>query len=73
VTVEYSSSQGDLAARLILATTQMEGLYAVGVRSEHHQVFISRTENLVRTAASITEIRNARLLNLAQEKVGAAE
>lgn len=73
VTVEYNSSQGDLAARLIQAAIQVEGLYAIGARSGPHQVFISRNENLVRAAAGITEIRNAKLLNLAQEKAEAEE
>lgn len=73
VTVEYSSSQGDLEARLIEAVVQVEGLYVIGARSGPHQVFISRNENLVRAAARITEIRNARLLNLAQEKAEAEE
>lgn len=73
VTVEYASSQGDLAVRLVQAAIQVEGLYAISARLGPHQVFISRNENLVRAAAGITEIHNAKLLNLAQEKAEADE
>lgn len=73
VTVEYTSSQGDLAVRLVQVAIQVEGLYAISARLGPHQVFISRNENLVRAAAGISEIRNAKLLNLAQEKAEAEE
>lgn len=62
--MEYSSSQGNLAARLVLAIIPVEGLYAISVRSEPYQVFISRNVDLVGAAAGIAEIRNARPLNL---------
>ncbi|KAK1832646.1 hypothetical protein QBC39DRAFT_65801 [Podospora conica] len=67
VTVEYSSIQGDLAAKLVHAANKVQGLYAISARSEPHHVFISRNENLVRAAAGITDIRDARLLKLAKE------
>ncbi|KAK0740958.1 hypothetical protein B0T18DRAFT_393675 [Schizothecium vesticola] len=73
VTVEYSGSQGNFAARLVLAVIPVEGLYAIGARSEPHQVFISRNVELVWAAAGITEIRNARPLSLAQAKADAEE